>query len=47
MVVVVVVVLVDFEIDRYPDFPEPINAAKAQNWGSPDLFPTFGMGRLT
>jgi CubicO group peptidase (beta-lactamase class C family) len=33
--------------DWYPDFPEVINAAKAQNWGSADLFPTFGMPSLT
>ena len=32
--------------DWYPDFPEVINAAKTQNWGAADLFPTFGMPSL-
>ncbi|MBV9363322.1 MAG: serine hydrolase [Solirubrobacterales bacterium] len=32
--------------DWYPDFPEVINTAKTQNWGSTDLFPTFGMPSL-
>jgi CubicO group peptidase (beta-lactamase class C family) len=32
--------------DWYPDFPEVIKPAIAQNWGSTDLFPTFGMPSL-
>jgi CubicO group peptidase (beta-lactamase class C family) len=32
--------------DWYPDFPEVINAAAAHDWGTTDLFPTFGMPSL-
>jgi hypothetical protein len=32
--------------DWYPDFPEVITPAIAQNWGTTDLFPTFGMPGL-
>jgi hypothetical protein len=32
--------------DWYPDFPEVIGPATKQDWGSTDLFPSFGMPRL-
>ncbi len=32
--------------DWYPDFPEVITPAMAQNWGTTDLFPTYGMPSL-